>query len=614
MNYEDCCICLIKHQYNSITTCGHAFCSNCVHKLVLYNQNEVFYDISKTQTTTLRCICEGGTIKVKKLNLLTLVSLNLPESAKKVELCDTHIQEFNRFYCKQCQRKFCIICLNEHLACHPHHIITNNITDINKYCQKHTDYDEKLRYICTTCNLNICQICYDVEHDKHSVILRKEFEGQDAIRLKKDLFVDEEEIENYIKRQFMFIRDRLAEAKSLIKRTCEEIRNSLQKLEDFYNTKFASIEGDLDVTQELIRICYLKYSKDYHDEFNTKMDIQLQKNFYFAEQVPFHDDVLEQLNKIKDILNSFRNINHDYNVGIHYKKNLFETKFVIKEHEKPIWCIAKLLDGRIATGSEDTTIKIWDVKDSENYSLDKTLTNHEHSVLTLVVLKNNKLVSGGRDLKIIIWDCKNDFNVLKVIEGHKNTIWCSLALKNGKLVTGSYDKTIRVWNTENEFIDCVQVLDEHESYVTCLAQTKYGRFASGSQDKNIKVWDPNNSYTCIKTLEGHTATVLTLCQLIDGRLASGSEDKTLILWDPDYNFEMIKKIEIGNGSVTSVIQLKDGRVLTGSYKSIKIWDSTEQFVCLKRYEAHSNYVLGICYLGKYGFGSVSSDSTVKIWE
>lgn len=66
---------------------------------------------------------------------------------------------------------------------------------------------------------------------------------------------------------------------------------------------------------------------------------------------------------------------------------------------------------KIATGSVDNKIKVWNV--NNNFSLMKTLSSHSDIVLTVSFSNDNKkLISGGEDQKIKIHDISSDYSVI----------------------------------------------------------------------------------------------------------------------------------------------------------------------------------------------------------
>ena len=69
-------------------------------------------------------------------------------------------------------------------------------------------------------------------------------------------------------------------------------------------------------------------------------------------------------------------------------------------HEGEIFCLIELLDGRIASGSSDWSIKIWDVK---NKICVQTLIG-PNAILSLTQMNDGRLISGCADKSIYLWN------------------------------------------------------------------------------------------------------------------------------------------------------------------------------------------------------------------
>jgi len=74
----------------------------------------------------------------------------------------------------------------------------------------------------------------------------------------------------------------------------------------------------------------------------------------------------------------------------------------------------------------------------------KTLTGHTNYVYALTVLPDGSLVSGSEDKTIKIWDVKNG-QTIKTLTGHTDYVRALTVLPDGSLVSGSGDKSIKIW-------------------------------------------------------------------------------------------------------------------------------------------------------------------------
>ena len=73
---------------------------------------------------------------------------------------------------------------------------------------------------------------------------------------------------------------------------------------------------------------------------------------------------------------------------------------------------------------------------------------HKRWVNSVIELRNGKLATGSRDSTIRIWDLdkqEGEEGYCRVLEGHTNGVRSVIEISNGKLATGSDDRTIRVW-------------------------------------------------------------------------------------------------------------------------------------------------------------------------
>ena len=276
----------------------------------------------------------------------------------------------------------------------------------------------------------------------------------------------------------------------------------------------------------------------------------------------------------------------------------------IEAHDEKVVCLTELSSGKIATGSYDCRIKIWNLN---TYECEKTL-NENGYVFCLLEFEKNMLLSGTSENKIQLWDLNNAFSQnLHSFEGHLLWINCLVKCNQSCFASCSNDSDIRIWNYYTK--KCKTILEGHNDCVLALIKLNDGRLCSGSSDLTIKIWNWELNI-CDATLTGHKKWVKCLCQLNNGYIISGSDDKTIKIWKEENILESLSDTH----SVRALCQINDNLFASASFdKTIKIW-SLNNMKCIQTLEGHQSYVTGIIYHSSGCLISCSNDHTIKIWK
>ncbi|PFX34916.1 F-box/WD repeat-containing protein 7-like [Stylophora pistillata] len=283
-------------------------------------------------------------------------------------------------------------------------------------------------------------------------------------------------------------------------------------------------------------------------------------------------------------------------------------------HTQGISCV-QFDDTRIASGSYDKTIRVWDIQSGE-CDVVLTLAGHSGTVRCLN-LNGNRLVSGSVDRSIKVWDLSfksywSGASCKVTMVGHMHTVRC-LQVDDEKVVSGSYDKTLKVWDIRTG--NCQLTLRGHNAAVLCV-QFDDRKIVSGSYDKTIKVWSLTEG-SCLMTLTGHHDAVTCLNLTFDSRkVISGSLDHNLKFWDL-LTGKCIGTLDWirseGHTGVIRCLQTDSWRIVSaGDDKTLKMW-SLESGQRLLTLRCHTDGVTCLQF-NDYSIVSGSYDKTVKLWD
>jgi WD40 repeat protein len=203
-----------------------------------------------------------------------------------------------------------------------------------------------------------------------------------------------------------------------------------------------------------------------------------------------------------------------------------DSVFNFSNHTLYVNCLVKYNDKWFASASNDTKIIMWDYFKREQV-FELLSNDSDDSILSLIKLNDGKLCSGGEGMTIKIWDVYNR-RCIKTLRGHEKWIRCLCQLSDGTLLSGGDDQNIKIWT--NYDFDCIGTLSAHTHAVRTICQIDNKYFASGSFDNRIIIWDIQNMKYCSE-LRGHSSNVICIIKLKDNRLCSCSTDGTVKIWE-----------------------------------------------------------------------------------
>lgn len=269
----------------------------------------------------------------------------------------------------------------------------------------------------------------------------------------------------------------------------------------------------------------------------------------------------------------------------------------------------------MVTGSEDQTIKIWDLATGECLQTGK---GHHGRVRSVAFSHHGDyLASGSDDGTVKLWDLQTAL-CLQTYEGHRSGVYAVAFSPTAPiLASGSGDQTVKLWNCQAD--QCLRTLQGHTNQIFSLAFHPDGQtLACVTLDQTVRLWNWQTSQ-CLRTWKGHTDWALPVAFHPRGQLiASGSGDTVINLWDWQPQTATLK-LRGHRAVVRSLDFSEDGRYLIsgGTDQTVRIWNC-QTGRCEKTFYDHPDWVFAVALASVSGqaslFASGGGDPDVRLWS
>lgn len=293
-------------------------------------------------------------------------------------------------------------------------------------------------------------------------------------------------------------------------------------------------------------------------------------------------------------------------------------------HPLSVNSVAYSPDGKnIASGSDDSTVKIWDAVNGE---LLKTLIGHKGGVCTVTYSPDGKYIaSGSRDNTIKIWNVQSG-----KLHRHISSVVGTFVLVQGKpvpdfsnavksvafspdgsrVVAASGDRSIRIWDTDTCAEIRTLINPDYSTGEISVAYRQDGKQIISGLGNLVYIWDAETGESS-HVFRHLNATSVAYSP--DGR--SFVVGGKVMIWDAD-TWENIQQFHWGDDWALSVAYSPDGKHIASGHRnhSVRIWDVESGKELHKLTGSHSR-MNSVAYRpdGKY-IVSGSRDGSIWLWK
>jgi WD40 repeat protein/tRNA A-37 threonylcarbamoyl transferase component Bud32 len=269
-------------------------------------------------------------------------------------------------------------------------------------------------------------------------------------------------------------------------------------------------------------------------------------------------------------------------------------------------------DGRSLAMSRDENILICEVETRQVRPLPQ---RHTGAILSLAFSRDSRLASSSEDGTIRVWDPAS--GVVQHVwrpEGVVNRVAFS---HDGRLLaSASMDQQAKLWDvvTGREWRAFPHPMD-----VQAVAfQPDDNRLATAGGDGVVKVWDISGREST--PLAGHRGAVLGVAVRGDGsQIASIGSDNSLGFWTVNPNLEVQRPPSLAElpFKPQAVAYSTDGRYLavSGADGRVQVWDTLDRRLVQRINDEPRITVMGVAFSpDKRSLAAVGTEGSAKVWD
>ena len=247
------------------------------------------------------------------------------------------------------------------------------------------------------------------------------------------------------------------------------------------------------------------------------------------------------------------------------------NKSALSGHTGIILSLAFSLDGTLlVSGSEDKTVKLWDVQTGTAV---KTFSDHTSSILAVSISSDHATIaSGAEDGTICLWDVRTGrCHPMPLCHDGRVTAVSFSPIDSRRLISSSWDRTVRWWNVDGRQVGATCHEAGRVAYVSYASDGTHFVLCGGTV---ATVRDSESGAVMVKLYAPKRQPLLQCCFSPDDKFVACVATDTIYVWDITSSEARLVGNFVGHSKPIISIAFSSFLISASQDRSVKIWQSS----------------------------------------